>query len=68
MQGNHQYNEILDTYILHPAKLKSFSITKPRNAIYNKKASGHINGSPGGGYWVSPDDLNKFGFFMLEKL
>jgi CubicO group peptidase (beta-lactamase class C family) len=68
---NESYNEILNKYIINPAKLKTFSITKPENAIYNKNGVDvmeYVNGSPAGGYWISTDDLAKFGVFILDKI
>lgn len=49
-----KYNEILNEYIIEPAKLKSFSIVKPKKGTYNKNYEWYqfINGSPGGGYWI----------------
>ena len=69
-KNNKSYNEILNEYIIKPADLRTFSITKPKNAIFNDKAvdvAEFINGSPTGGYWISVDDLAKFGAFILEK-
>jgi hypothetical protein len=71
-KSDKSYNEILDEYIIKPANLKTFSITKPEGAVYNKDFRDNImefvNGSPAGGYWISPDDLAKFGVFILDKV
>ena len=64
------YNEILHKYIIHKAKLNSFSIKMPsENVLYNinDKVAPYLNGSPSGGYWISCNDLLKFGEFILNK-
>lgn len=61
------YSEILNKYIITPAALCTFSISRPPNAVCSKKGK-FINGSPGGGYWISVTDLAKFGLFILEKV
>lgn len=65
---NKNYNEILYEYIIKPSKITTFSIIKPKNGIYNKinKLSKFINGSPGGGYWISCYDLSLFGNFVIN--
>ena len=71
MKENKSYNQILEEYIIKPADLKTFSITKPKKAIFNKSVisiAEFLNGSPAGGYWISPNDLAKFGIFILEQI
>jgi len=71
MKENKTYNEILNEYIIIPAKLQTFSITRPNNGIFNKNGvdmAEFFHGSPAGGYWISPDDLAKFGVFMIEQI
>jgi hypothetical protein len=66
---NKSYNEILTEYLIKPAKINTFSITKPPNAIFNKAGKDvaeFLNGSPAGGYWISPIDLANFGSFMTH--
>ena len=65
---NKTYNEILYEYIIKPSKITTFSIIKPKNGTYNKKnkIASFINGSPGGGYWISSYDLGLFGKFILK--
>jgi len=67
---NKSYNDILFDYIIKPAKLKSFSISCPKNGTYNKddKIAKYINGSPGGGYWITSNDLALFGNFLLNEI
>ena len=63
---NLSYNQILDKYLLKPLKIKSFSIKRPKNGIYNKKIiiEKYLNGSPAGGYWMNVKDLHKFGKYL----
>jgi len=66
---NLSYNQILNMYIINKIGLDSFSVTKPDNAKYNNddNAAPHLNGSPGGGYWISTEDLRKFGDWTNKK-
>ena len=71
LKENKSYNQILNEYIIKPANLTTFTITKPNNAIFNNSGNEiaeFLNGSPAGGYWISPDDLAKFGVFILEQV
>jgi len=71
LKENKSYNQILEKYIIKPAKLKTFSINKPEKAVFNKSGTEiaeFLNGSPAGGYWISPNDLAKFGVFILEQV
>lgn len=59
------YNDMLEKYIIGPANLKTFSIKNP-NTIKVKYSevdnyTRYLNGSPAGGYWMSCNDLRKFG-------
>jgi len=68
--NNKSYNDILYEYIVKPADLQTFSITKPKEAVYNKEGIDvmeFVNGSPAGGYWISSNDLAKFGIFILDE-
>ena len=67
---NKTYNEILYEYIINPSKITTFSIFRPKNGTYNKtnKLSKFINGSPGGGYWISSYDLSLFGNFIISMV
>ena len=59
------YNNILQKYILDPAGLSTFSISRPDdpNVKYPETDinARYLNGSPAGGYWISCNDLRKFG-------
>lgn len=65
---NKHYNELLNEYIILPAKLSSFYVSKPNDAVYNinHKTYEYVSGSPAGGYWISCLDLCKFGRFCLK--
>jgi hypothetical protein len=70
---NLSYNQILDKYIINKIKLKSFNITKPKyNAVFPvapDDLTKYVNGSPATSYWLSSNDLCKFGIwiFNLDK-
>lgn len=71
LKTDKSYNQILEEYIIRPANLKTFSISKPKKAIFNSNGvnvAEFINGTPAGGYWISPNDLAKFGVFILEQV
>ena len=65
---NLSYNQILNKYIIDKIKLKSFSITLPKdNAVFpNGKddLTKYVNGSPATRYWLSSNDLCKFGIWI----
>jgi hypothetical protein len=65
---NLSYNQILAKYIINKIKLKSFSISKPKyNAmipIAQDDLTKYVNGSPATSYWMSSNDLCKFGIWI----
>ncbi|MBX3708783.1 MAG: serine hydrolase [Gammaproteobacteria bacterium] len=68
--GACEYNELLSKYIIDPVGMPSFSSKKPEhNAKYNPEDSiaPHIAGSPAGGYWVTTEDLAKFGQWIYKS-
>lgn len=64
-----EYQQILEELVLAPAEITSFSVSPPANAIYDPKdpAAATICGSPAGGYWMTPQDLGKFGKWFCEE-
>jgi hypothetical protein len=68
LNTNLTYNEILNKFIINEFNLTTFSVNKPLNAMFNDKdnISQHINGSPGGGYWISCEELRIFGEKIKE--
>lgn len=64
-----EYQKILEKLVLTPAGITSFSVSPPANAIYDPKdpAAATICGSPAGGYWMTPQDLGKFGQWFCEE-
>lgn len=64
-----EYQEILKELVLDPAGITSFSVSPPKNAIYDPKdpAAATLCGSPAGGYWMTPQDLGKFGKWFCEE-
>lgn len=64
-----EYQKILEELVLTPAGITSFSVSPPENAIYDPKdpAAATICGSPAGGYWMTPQDLGKFGKWFCEE-
>ena len=64
-----EYQKILEKLVLVPAGITSFSVSPPENAIYDPKdpAAATICGSPAGGYWMTPQDLGKFGQWFCEE-
>jgi CubicO group peptidase (beta-lactamase class C family) len=68
--GACEYNELLSKYIIDQVGMPSFSSKKPeQNAKYNPEDSiaPHIAGSPAGGYWVTAEDLAKFGQWIYKS-
>lgn len=63
------YQEILEEFVLKPAGISSFSLSKPEGGCYNElhPAAAHIQGGPAGGYWISPKDLLKFGEWTAKQ-
>lgn len=63
------YDQILRKYIIDPANLDSFSNKNPGDGITNPSDSiaPHIVGSPAGGYWLTVNDLGKFGQWLIEQ-
>lgn len=62
------YNDLLKQYVLNKAGIESFTPWMPKNAKTNPedKIAPHIVGSPGGGYWISAQDLAQFGLWIYE--
>ena len=61
------YAAILREHIIAPARLSSFSETRPSNAHYDKNAEdAYLYGGPAGGYWMSVKDLDKFGQWVSQ--
>jgi hypothetical protein len=67
--GPCEYNDILQKYIINEVGMPSFTPWKPENAKYNLADSQapHIAGSPAGGYWVTSEDLAKFGQWIYRQ-
>lgn len=67
--GACEYNEILKKYIIDEVGLPSFSLQKPENAKFNQAdpIGPHFEGSPAGGYWMTVEDLAKFGQWIYKK-
>ena len=65
---NLSYNQILTKYIIDKIKLKSFNITKPKlNSVFpiaHDDLTKYVNGSPATSYWMSSNDLCKFGIWI----
>lgn len=63
------YYQILQQFIIQPANLKSFSMHMPINGAYHPsdQVAPHIAGSPAGGYWISSEDLAKFGQWVYQQ-
>ena len=65
---NLSYNQILTKYIIDKIKLKSFNITKPKlNGVFpiaRDDLTKYVNGSPATSYWMSSNDLCKFGIWI----
>jgi CubicO group peptidase (beta-lactamase class C family) len=63
------YQEILEEFVLQPADISSFALTRPEEGSYNERhpAAAHIQGGPAGGYWIAPMDLLKFGQWMAKQ-
>jgi CubicO group peptidase (beta-lactamase class C family) len=63
------YQELLEEKVLRPAEIESFSVVKPENAMFDGRDSvaPKINGSPAGGYWITLQDMQKFGKWLCEK-
>lgn len=63
------YQEILEEFVLRPAGITSFTITRPVDGVYNERheVAAHIQGGPAGGYWITPMDLLKFGQWTAKQ-
>jgi len=66
---NKTYQEILEEFVLKPAGISSFTLTRPEDGSYNERhaAAAHIQGGPAGGYWITPIDLLKFGQWTAKQ-
>jgi CubicO group peptidase (beta-lactamase class C family) len=68
--GACEYPELLSKYIIDKVGIPSFSSKKPeKNAKYNGEDSiaPCIVGSPAGGYWITSEDLAKFGQWIYKS-
>lgn len=67
--ANKSYHELLNEVIVGPAKLTTFSEKMPEGAIYNERdaVAPHIAGGPAGGYWISAEDLMRFGKWTVAQ-
>jgi|TARA_R110002110_G_C13470277_1_gene720476 hypothetical protein len=63
------YDEILNKFIIGPADVKSFTIHNPGDGVTNADdpVSPFVAGSPAGGYWMTVDDLGKFGAWLVNQ-
>jgi len=63
------YDVLLKNMLLNTVGMPSFSIVKPDNAKYNLQdpIAPFIAGSPAGGYWMTSQDLAKFGQWIYQK-
>jgi hypothetical protein len=64
------YDDLLQKYILQNVGIKSFSPWRPKNGKYNlmDPVAPYIVGSPAGGYWMTAEDLAKFGQWIYQKM
>jgi len=71
-ETNLKYNDILYNYIIIPAKLSTFSITRPKNGLFNNNINltiaEFISGNPAGSYYISVKELSKFGMFVTKYI
>lgn len=67
--GPCDYNEILQRYIINEVGMPSFTPWRPENAKFNSAdpVAPHIAGSPAGGYWITAEDLAKFGQWIYKQ-
>jgi hypothetical protein len=63
------YNNILQKYIINEVGMPSFTVWKPENGKFNHAdpKAAYIAGSPAGGYWMTTEDLAKFGQWIYRK-
>jgi len=62
------YNKILEEHLLDDVGITCLP-HKPDNGVYNlgDKIAPHIVGGPSGGYWMTVEDLAKFGKWLYEE-
>lgn len=67
--GPCDYNEILQKYIIKEVGMPSFTPWKPKDAKFNSAdfIAPHVMGSPAGGYWVTAEDLARFGQWLYKQ-
>lgn len=67
--AQYTYDQLLQQYILTPANITSFSIHNPGNGVVNLEdpVAPYITGSPAGGYWMTVEDLCKFGQWLSSE-
>jgi CubicO group peptidase (beta-lactamase class C family) len=63
------YSEILNHYVIKPARMETFEVHMPEGARVNPEdqLSSHISGGPAGGYWSTTGDLLKFGKWLGDE-
>jgi hypothetical protein len=63
------YNDILKQNILDKVGINSFSVPRPKNGKYNHHdtLAPYLAGSPAGGYWITAEDLAKFGQWIYRQ-
>jgi len=64
------YNAILQKEIIDIVGMPTFTPWRPDNAKVNSAdpIAPHLVGSPAGGYWVTADDLAKFGQWIYKQV
>lgn len=64
------YNTILQIQIIDEVGMPSFTPWRPHNAQVNSadRIAPHLVGSPAGGYWVTAEDLAKFGQWIYKQV
>jgi len=67
--GACSYDDILKQNILDPAGIQSFSANRPGNGKFNPydPIAQYIAGSPAGGYWMTVEDLARFGQWIYQQ-
>lgn len=64
------YTELLKEYIVDKVGMPSFSILKPENAKVHSAdfIASQMVGSPAGGFWMTAEDLAKFGQWVYKQV
>lgn len=64
------YNDLLKRHVLDPAQIREFAINKPDDKFVENPSNyvaKYLSGSPAGGYWMTVEELNKFGSWMKDN-